>query len=565
MQIRTKLDVEELIQRMSLEEKIGQTLVIGFVGTVMTPKILRRIAEIHPAGVRCSTIIRMKDAVSDRYAYNQERIERVVRTPRDGVKNFTAGIHPPRISNGQYCELLNCMKQVALDNGAGIPLHITLDMEGDGSADYVLGGCKYFPTPMGMAKSGDLTLPNRVGYAVAKQVSDVGFSWIHSPVADINTYAMNPEIGTRAFGENADEAIPYLLESFEGLRKGGLICTAKHFPGRGASDMDAHKCLPYINLSEEEMEEHLRSFQALIDAGIPAIMTAHTAYPALEPSGLPATLSKYIVTDILKNRMGFKGVVTTDDITMGGIIENHSVHEACIMAINAGCDLILFRDESSLIDEVYPKMIEAARTGLISEERLNDAVRRTLNVKLEYGLFENGGIKDPEHAGDAIESKFVADAAREAAKKSTYILRNEENVLPLDKSKKILLIEQVHPVHRNTNDYYVHPSLLWEKCQKYMPNIQSVECSMQINEQDQERINHQIDDADIIVCTNYYLRRSANTHNFPKKLLKWNKPVVVITNTPYEWALLPEYKNVIMEYCSSAETMEEIARLLFEG
>ena len=539
-------------------------MVIGFVGTVMTPKILKRIAEIHPAGVRCSTNFRMKSAsTSDKYKDNQEYRDRVVRVPRDGVKDFVAGIKPARVSNEQYCELLNGMKRIALDTGAGIPLHVTLDMEGDGSNDYLMGACKYFPAARGMAESGDTELPYKVGCAVGRQMADIGFSWIHSPVADINTEPRNPEIGTRSFGESADSAIPFLVQSFKGLRDGGMICTAKHFPGRGASNVDAHFCLPQITLSLEEMEEHLKGFQALIDAGIPAIMSAHTAYPALDPSGVPATLSKPILTDLLKGKMGFQGVVSTDDITMGGIVENFDVHEGCIKAINAGCDLILFRDESSLIDEVYPKLVEAARTGEIPEERLNDAVRRTLNVKLEYGLFEDGGIKDPAHAGDAIGSEYVARVAAEAAQKTTYILRNEEQVLPLDKTKKILLIEQVHPVHVDTNDYYTHPSLLWEKCQKYKPDIQGVECSMKFDEHDQERVQRQIDNADIIVCTNYFIRRCGWTQNFPKKLLHYGKPVVVITNTPYEWGLLPEYKNVIMEYCGSAETMEEIARLLF--
>ena len=564
--IKTKQDIEQVIANMTLEEKIGQTLVIGFVGTVMTPRILKRIAEIRPAGVRCSTNMRMKGAgTSDKYKNNQEYIDRVVRMPQDGVKDYLPGIKPAHVSNEQYCELLNDMKRIALNTGAGIPLHITLDMEGDGSNDYVMGGCKYFPAARGMAESGDTELPYKVGYAIGRQLSDVGFSWVHSPVADINTDPKNPEIGSRSFGENVEDAIPFLLQSFRGLKNGGLICTAKHFPGRGASNVDAHFCLPQITLSENEMREHLKSFQALIDAGVPAIMTAHTAYPALDPSGLPATLSKVIVTDLLKGKMGFEGVVTTDDITMGGIVENFSVHEGCINAINAGCDLILFRDESSLIDEVYPKLVQAAKNGEISEERLNDAVRRTLRVKLEYGLFEDGGIKDATSASNAIRSDYVAEVAIEAAKKTTFVLRNEEQILPLDKTKNVLLIEQVHPVHIDTNDYYTHPSLLWEKCQKYMPNIQSVECSMKVDESDMARIERQIEQADVIVCTNYHIRKCGWAHNYPEELMKYGKPIVVITNTFYEWGLLPAYKNVIMEFCGSAETMEEIARLLFEG
>ena len=555
--------VKEILDNMTIEDKVGQCLVIGFVGTVLTPKILERIRRIHPAGVRCATTMRMKDAMADPYAYNEERLDRVLRKPQGTVKDFTKGVRSPYTTNEEYCELLNTMKRASLESGAGIPLHITLDMEGEGGC-YQEGGTHYFPSVMGISKSGDPKLAYEVGWAVAHQVTKVGFSWIHSPVCDVNTNPLNPEIGTRSFGETAKEALPYLLESFRGLRDGGLITTGKHFPGRGASVSDAHKGLPVINLSREEMEEHLETFKALIDEGLPCIMTAHTAYPQLDPSGLPATLSKTILTDLLKTELGFKGVITTDDITMGGIVERFEVKDACIQALNAGADLILFRDESALVDEVYEELVKAAKNGVIREERLNDAVSRTLSVKMQYGLFNDGAIKAVEEAGTGIHNPKVESIARKAAEKTVFVLKDEANILPLPRAgKKVLLVEQIHPAHLNTNTTACHPSLLWEKMFKYDNQIGGVETTLDFNEDDQRRVMNRIDDYDIIIITNYYCRRHSNGNEFVKKLCETQKPVIVVTNCPYSFTVQPEYKSVVISYGVAQESMETVAALLY--
>lgn len=560
--VKSKNDIEALIGKMSIEEKVGQTLVIGFVGTVLTPKILERVKSISPAGIRVCTTLRMKDAAADPYAYNQDRLDRVVRKPVDSVKDFSSGYNPPSATNEEYCRMLNLMKEAALDSGAGIPIHITLDMEGDGSADYQIGRARYFPSCMGIAQSGEPSLAYKVGQAVAKQVAPIGFNWIHSPVADVNTNPKNPEIGVRSFGETADSAIPSLLESYKGLRDGGLICTGKHFPGRGPSVSDAHSTLPLIDISSDAMEEHLKTFQALVDAGCPSIMTAHTAYPSLDPSGLPATLSKPILTGLLKNQMGFKRVITTDDITMGGIVEKFDVHEACIMAINAGADLILFRDESSLIDEVYPKMVDAVKNGLISEERLNDAVYRTLSVKLEYGILAGGG-RDESICGDYINSAEVKQIAAEAADKTTRILRDRAHILPVAKDKKVLLLEQIHPLHEKTNTVECHPSLLWEMMLEKNPKISSVECTLAYNNSDRARIENRIGGYDVIIATNYYFRRDKNCGDYIKNLAKTcGKPLIVVSNCPYDFTLSDDMDTVVMCYGGSIECMQAVAKLV---
>ena len=555
--------IEGIISNMTLEQKIGQCLVIGFVGTTITPEILKRIKKYTPAGVRTGLTFRIKSAIYDPYAYNEEFLDRVIRQPKGTVKDFCLDIPVPHCTNEEYCQFLNTMKSCAAESGAKIPLHITLDMEGDASADYFRGGIKYFPNQMGIASTNDPKLAHDCAWAAARQLTPLGFSWIHSPVLDVNTNPDNPEIGVRSFSEDPDKATEFALEALKGYQEAGLITTGKHFPGRGASSQDAHSGLPVINASLEEMEQHLKPFQALIDAGLPAMMTAHTVYPALDDSGLPATLSKKILTDLLKGKMGFKGAITTDDITMGGIVEKFEVYQACIMAINAGADLILIRDESNLLDEVFEKLVEAAKTGVIPEERLNDAVRRTLSVKYDYNLFENNAIRPVKDASSGINDPKVHAIVQDAAERTVSVLRDKKNLLPLKKTDKVLLIEQVHPLHKFTNDQNCHPSLLWEKMFKYSDNVSQVETTMDFDENSKKRVMARIDDADIIVITNYYFRRYANGNEFVKELIKTGKPVIVITNSPYEFSLIDDYETVVMNYGASVESFNEVAKLLF--
>ncbi len=270
---------------MSLEQKVGQCLVIGFVGTMVTPAILHRIRSYTPAGIRTGLTFRTKDTVHDPYAYSKEHADRTLRKPRGTVKDLTVGLPVPWCTNEEYCRFLNVLKAEALKNGLGIPLHVTLDMEGDASADYFRGGIRFFPSPMGIASTGDPRLARDVAWATAAQLVPLGYDWIHSPVLDVNTNPLNPEIGSRSYGETAEAVIRYGREALAGFKAGGLITTGKHFPGRGASSTDAHGSLPEIAISRKEMDTHLASFQALIDAGLPSVMSAHTTYPALDPSG----------------------------------------------------------------------------------------------------------------------------------------------------------------------------------------------------------------------------------------------------------------------------------------
>ena len=312
---------------MSIEEKVGQCFVIGYVGATVTPEIIRRIKTYKPAGIRAGLMWRIRTVKHDPNGTNTDFASRLQRPYKGTIKDFLPDIPVPHFTNEEFCEYVNTLKQAAIENG-NVPLHFTFDFEGDVSADYYRGGVKYFPSCMGIAQ-GDKALAKDVAWAVGRQLAPLGFSWIHSPVLDVNTNPKNPEIGARSYAKDPDTVAEYAAEAIKGFKEAGIIATGKHFPGRGESAADAHHGLPVIDISKEEMyEKHIKPYKKLIEAGLPAVMTAHTAYPALDDSGLPATLSQKIITGILKEELGFKGVVTTDEITMGGIISNIEVKDA---------------------------------------------------------------------------------------------------------------------------------------------------------------------------------------------------------------------------------------------
>ena len=560
--------IKSRIEAMSIEQKIGQCFVLAFQGTIITPSVLNRIRNFYPAGVRTCHRFRQKDSIHDPGCTPPEFKHRMFRQPYGTIKDLSRGIPAPVYTNEEYTEVLNTLKQASLDSDLGHPLHITFDIEGDTNSDYARGGCRFFPGFLGIAQSGDPQMGYEVAKAICDQVVPIGFGWTHSLVLDVNTNPMNPEIGGRSFGNNADIVVEYAKEVLRGYQEGGLIATGKHFPGRGASVSDAHQGLPLINLSKKEMMEHIRPYKPLIDAGLPAVMTAHTLYPSLEPQDIPATLSKNILTGILKEELGFEGCITTDCLGMGGIVSRFELADAAMTSLNAGADLLLIRDEGAIVEEVMEKLVVAVKDGRLPEERINDALRRSLGVKYDYGYFSENplnGIKDPAKASDGIKSESVKLTARKAAQKAVKVLRDDQKVLPLKPETNVLLVEQVHILHELANNKYCHPPVLWQKMLQHSDNVGCVEVKIEFNEDDRQRVMARIDQADVIVTTNYFGRREGKGkgNDFVAELVKTGKPVIVVTNSPFPFTVKDEYKSVIVTYGLSPECLDEAASLLY--
>ncbi|HOP61686.1 MAG TPA: glycoside hydrolase family 3 N-terminal domain-containing protein, partial [Candidatus Saccharicenans sp.] len=335
--------VEKTIKKMSLEEKIGQLIIVRYHG------------EFY-----------------NRQDEDFKQLERLVHDYHlGGLILFGGEPLETAYFNNHFQRL------------AKIPLLIASDLE-RGTGNQVTGAT-LFPPLMALGAAGSEELAYEMGRITALEGRALGIHMTYAPVVDVNINPDNPIINTRSVGEDP-ELVARLTGAFiRGCQSNGMIATAKHFPGHGDTDQDSHSLLPVIKADLDRLQKvELYPFQKAIEQGVEAIMTAHLYVPALEPEpGLPATLSPRILTDLLRNKMGFKGLVVTDALEMAGIARYYSQEEAALRALKAGVDLLLLPlDPVKVIN--YLK--EAVEQGELPVERVDESVRRLLAVKARLGL-----------------------------------------------------------------------------------------------------------------------------------------------------------------------------------
>ncbi len=543
-----------LVARMSERQKVGALLTLGFAGTVVHPHIVEFIEKYHCGGLRLSCDARTFGSYVDPNSKKD-----VVNFERNAGIKYKAV--PPSCTPSEYKAVLEQLQIIAKKRALGIPLHFSFDQEGGSSADFSFGNVTIFPKPMGLTATGDPALAYRCALAVAQQSRAVGFSWVHSPVLDVCSEPENPEIYTRAYSDDAKVVAQYAEQTCRGLKEGGLIATAKHFPGRGHSKTDAHFGVPVIDVDKKTLHEReLLPYKALIEKGLlPSIMIAHTIFPALDPDHI-ATLSHKILTDLLRNEMGFEGVITTDSMTMGAVATQYGVANACAMSLQAGADIVLMKAENDLVQETVETILDYVHTGRITEQMLDEKVYRVLALKYEYGLFaEEMGKTKPEHILQAPE---ILELAQEVARRSTLIAKNEDEILPLDTQKKILIVEQKV---REFNTLSWHSGILYEACLAHSRQVDYLETAYTYDDADMQAIMERAQHYETTIITSYFLRGKASNQAFLQKFLETAKtPVVIVTNTPFEEISIPQNaKNVLITFATSPANIKATADVLF--
>lgn len=327
---------------------------------------------------------------------------------------------------------------------ADIPILITSDFEnGCGS---MLKGLTPLPYLMSLGATNSEEIAYNYGKATALEARTVGANWSFSPVCDLNINPRNPLVNVRALSDNPDLAARLLTQVIKGMQDNGLAACAKHFPGDGLDYRDQHIVTTNNTLSMEEWRKKSgRVFEEVINAGVYSIMAGHITLPAYQKEvfengmKLPATLSHELITNLLKNEMEYDGVVVTDALDMGGFGGWYPTKQKSeIEAFKAGCDMMLWPT-----DDYVDNMVQAVENGYISEERLDDAVSRILNMKEKMGLFD----KDNHAISLSDEDKkFVKNVQRETAENSITLIKDDLNVFPLtmEKYKKITVVPVTH-------------------------------------------------------------------------------------------------------------------------
>ncbi len=554
--------VEKILNSASVEDKIGQLLCFGFSGVYPHRDILEAIRKYRVAGFRTTPSARK----FQRY-FNSDHpgASRVMREPEPLERIYgSRGIGAPRVSSEYYAATLNKLRECAMESGAGIPLYFATDFEGNGSIDFRGPGVEGFPHPMGLAASGDPDLCYRVAKAIGMQLRAGGFNWLHSPVLDVNTEPANPEISTRSYSALPETVAKYAVKSLQGFDEAGVIATGKHFPGRGSSAADVHFGVAVIEDDREAMHDtHLLPYKKLIDAGIPAIMLAHSIYPSIDPEQQIATLSKAIITDVLRGELGFEGVVMTDSFTMGGLVAKYDVDEAAVLCIRNGVDLILLKDENALRGEVYHALLDAVRTGRISEDRLENAVDHVLTAKERCGLLDGGGgIVPVEATREIIGADTIKTVAKEAADKSLVVLRDESNLLPLKAGAKVLVVEEVFGLNAGLNDERSHVGALYQALLDRGVDATMIDFQAKGSFEDiWPMIQKRGLEADVLVHTGYFDRGGNHEARaeYHKRIASLDVPSIFVTNCPYELVVPDASKTVLVTFSMFNRSFEAVA------
>ncbi len=392
--------VDATLRKMTDDEKIGQLLFTTYHGAFTSTdspaykKMMHDVDDLHVGGFINATQM----------------------WPLGIIKSQA---YPTAVLNNQ------------LQSRSKLPLLIGADFE-RGTAMRLDEGTS-FPTQMALAAAGDPADAYTMGRITTLEARAVGIHWIYAPVSDVNNNPGNPIINTRSFGEDPHRVAEFVSSYVRGVEENGGLATAKHFPGHGDTAADSHIDLPVIRADKDRLEKlELVPFRAAISAGAGSVMTGHLSIPALEPDpDTPATLSKNVLTGVLRDELHFEGLVVTDAMEMGGITTRFAPGEAAVRAVLAGADALLM---SPVPDAAYEALQAAVKSGRISHERLNASVRRILEAKARLGLDKNRLVDI-----NALNKNFGHDEwqrqAQDISDRGVTLLRDNAKLLPLDQTK----------------------------------------------------------------------------------------------------------------------------------
>jgi beta-N-acetylhexosaminidase len=533
---------DKMLKKMSVDEKVGQLVHIG---------------------------INAKYTAQDSDVFKEIQ-RQIVENKVGGIVVFAGGVY-------ETVHFVNRMQE-----NAKIPLLI--------SADFETGvGMRFeetvnFPWNMAVAATGNPDFARREGVIVGKEARALGVLQVYAPVVDVNNNPDNPVINARSYGENPNDVARFGVAFMEGLQSQRVIATAKHFPGHGDTAVDSHRGLPIIDYDRKRLDAiELVPFKAVIDAGIASVMIAHIALPQIDPTvikpiknavntetesafatenaTLPATLSPLINTQILHKELGFKGLTVTDAMSMSGLTQYFTQDEAAVRAFLAGADIL---EKPADIELTLKGLKDAVMSGRISQERLNESVRKILAWKHELGLFKNkiAPITEIDKIVSSDETRKLAD---EIAQNAVTLAKNNSNLLPLEKGKKVVVLCITNGEDKNSVGIMFVNSLRSQGLQ-----AERIVIDDRTNDAEINLALSKIQKADVVIGGLYARVRSGakNSIGLPDAGIKvlneafaLNKPSIGISfGNPYLLRNLPQFNSYIVAYGDMASLQRAAAK-----
>ncbi|MET7512927.1 glycoside hydrolase family 3 protein [Streptomyces sp. NPDC005480] len=401
--------LKQLISRMSLEEKVGQLFVMRVYGHSATDPDQADIdANLAEIGVRTAA------ELIDKYKLG-------------GIIYFTWA-HNTRNPH-QIADLSNGIQRAGLAQPSRIPLLISTDQE-HGIVCRVGEPATLFPGAMAIGAGGSRSDARTLGRIAGAELRAVGIRQNYAPDADVNINPANPVIGVRSFGADPEAVAGLVAAEVKGYQSSDIASTAKHFPGHGDTATDSHFGFPVITHTREQWQQiDAPPFKAAIAAGIDSIMTAHIMVPDLDGSGDPATLSHPIMTGILREELGFEGLIVTDSLGMQGVRDKYGDDRVPVLALKAGVDQLL---NPPSLEVSWNAVLDAVKNGELTEARLDESILRVLRLKEKLGLFDEPYVTG-RGVDETVGTREHLAAADRIAEATTTLLLNKNGLLPLSR------------------------------------------------------------------------------------------------------------------------------------
>lgn len=497
--------MEYKLEKMSLAEKVGQLFQVGFHSKTADQEIKDLIENYHVGGV----------------IYFGRNI--------DSLKQTAA--------------LSNSLQNIALNSGASLPLFISADQEG-GAVTRIKGGT-HFPGSMALGAAADPDLAKKTAVATAEELKSLGINVNLAPVLDVNNNSQNPVIGVRSFGAEPELVAELGAAYITGLQSKNVTATAKHFPGHGDTATDSHLDLPIINHSRQRLNEvELLPFKKAIAAGVDSIMTAHIYFPTIEKEdGIPATLSKAVLTDLLRQELGFEGLIITDCMEMNAIANTFGTVEGVIRTVEAGSDTVLISHSYQKQKKAIKALIKAVKSGRISENRIDQSVRRVLKLKAERINLAEVNKADPKK----INLDKHSQLAREVAEKSLTLVKNE-GLFPLGNisDKKLTLINfemgRASMAEEDSGKKFILADFLKEELNQL--NQITLNKNSSLNESSLRKIAR----SDLIIVCTYNAVNNRYQIELAEELAENNDLLVLALRNPYDFKLVDKVQAFITTY-----------------
>jgi beta-N-acetylhexosaminidase len=325
-----------------LKRAVGQLLTVGFDGPTLPVELRSRIAASEVGGVML----------------------------------FRPNIESP----AQVAALVSAIRGPAPSAPDESACLVAIDQEG-GLVQRLRAPLTVWPDMLSVGAVGDVMRTEQLGRALGAELATLGIGWDFAPVLDVHTNPANPVIGNRAFGTTPEAVATHALAFWRGLRAAGLIGCGKHFPGHGDTRTDSHLALPVVDHPLARLKSvELAPFAAAVRAGIDSVMTAHVSYPSLDPHW-PATLSRRILTELLREKMGFAGVIVTDDLGMKAVADRYSIEDLAVGAVTAGADVLLIREPVERQLRAFEALVRAAEADQRLRARVDESATRVATMK----------------------------------------------------------------------------------------------------------------------------------------------------------------------------------------